>query len=77
MPTAAEFQALHDELRQLGAVFVQAASLGDQELALWAVGALASAAAKPGWWAREAQAAEVDQIVADIIERARSRMCVG
>jgi hypothetical protein len=25
MPTAAEFQALHDELRQLGAVFVQAA----------------------------------------------------
>ena len=37
MPTAAEFQALHDELRQLGAVFVQAASLADQELALWAV----------------------------------------
>ncbi|HHP5625851.1 TPA: hypothetical protein ACSC6D_006281 [Pseudomonas aeruginosa] len=35
MPTAAEFQALHDELRQLGAVFVQAANLGDQELALW------------------------------------------
>ena len=27
MPTAAEFQALHDELRQLGAVFVQAASM--------------------------------------------------
>ncbi|HGY2327146.1 TPA: hypothetical protein ACNVQ0_006493 [Pseudomonas aeruginosa] len=54
MPTAAEFQALHDELRQLGAVFVQAASLGDQELALWAVGALSSAAARPAWWAREA-----------------------
>lgn len=35
MPTAAQFQALHDELRQLGAVFVQAANLGDQELALW------------------------------------------
>jgi hypothetical protein len=38
MPTAAEFQALHDELRQLGAVFVQAANLGDQELALWGSG---------------------------------------
>ena len=33
MPTAAQFQALHDELRQLGAVFVQAANLGDQGLA--------------------------------------------
>ena len=38
MPSAAEFQALSDELRQLGAVTVQAANLGDQELALWAVG---------------------------------------
>ena len=38
MPTAAQFQALHDELRQLGAVFVQAANLGDQELALWGSG---------------------------------------
>ncbi|MGU5637988.1 hypothetical protein ACV1DV_20935 [Aeromonas veronii] len=27
---------------------------------------------RDGEWAREAQAAEVDQIVADIIERARS-----
>ena len=53
MPSAAEFQALSDELRQLGAVIVQAANLGDQELALWAVGALSSAAARPAWWARE------------------------
>ena len=30
MPSAAEFQALSDELRQLGAVIVQAANLGDQ-----------------------------------------------
>lgn len=73
MPSAAEFQALADELRQLGAVFTQAINLGDQELALWVVGALSSAAARPAWWAREAQAAEVDQIAADIIERARSR----
>jgi hypothetical protein len=54
MPSAAEFQALSDELRQLGAVIVQAANLGDQELALWAVGALSSAAARPAWWARDA-----------------------
>ena len=71
MPTAAEFQTLHDELRQLGAVFVQAASLGDQELALWAVGALASAAAKPGWWAREAADNEAATIAAAAIERAQ------
>ena len=58
MPSAAEFQALADELRQLGAVFVQAASMGDQELALWAVGALSSAAARPAWWAREAADSE-------------------
>ena len=71
MPSAAEFQALHDELRQLGAVFVQAANLGDQELALWAVGALASAAAKPGWWVREAADAEAAAIAAAAIERAQ------
>ncbi len=58
MPSAAEFQALSDELRQLGAVIVQAANLGDQELALWAVGALSSAAARPAWWAREAADSE-------------------
>ena len=71
MPTAAQFQALHDELRQLGAVFVQAANLGDQELALWAVGALASAAAKPGWWAREAAENEAAAVVAAVIEKAQ------
>ncbi|GKR00174.1 hypothetical protein [Aeromonas hydrophila] len=71
MPTAAEFQALHEELRQLGAVFVQAANLGDQELALWAVGALASAAAKPGWWAREAAENEAAAVVAAVIEKAQ------
>lgn len=54
MPTAEDYQALHDELQQLGAVLVQAINLQDQELGFWAVGALASAAAKPGWWAREA-----------------------
>lgn len=62
MPTAAEFQALHDELRQLGAVFVQAASMGDQELALWAVGALSSAAARPAWWAREGSSQKTGKI---------------
>ncbi len=67
MPTAAEFQALHDELRQ----FVQAASLGDQELALWAVGALSSAAARPAWWAREAADNEAAAIAAAAIERAQ------
>lgn len=71
MPSAAEFQALHDELRQLGAVFVQAANLGDQELALWAVGALASAAAKPGWWAREAADSEAAAIAAAAIVKAQ------
>ena len=37
MPTAAEFQALHDELRQLGAVFVQAANqrISVLELSYW------------------------------------------
>ena len=54
MPTAAEYQKLADELRQLGAVFTQAINLGDKELAMWAAGALSSAAAQPVWWAREA-----------------------
>ena len=71
MPTAAEFQALADELRQLGAVIVQAANLGDQELALWAVGALSSAAARPAWWAREAADNEAAAIAAAAIERAQ------
>ncbi|ECB8652089.1 hypothetical protein ACS41F_23665 [Salmonella enterica] len=71
MPSAAEFQALHDELRQLGAVFVQAANLGDQELALWAVGALSSAAARPAWWAREAAENEAAAVVAAVIEKAQ------
>lgn len=71
MPNAAEFQALADELRQLGAVFVQAASLGDQELALWAVGALSSAAARPAWWAREAAENEAAAVVAAVIEKAQ------
>ena len=71
MPSAAEFQALSDELRQLGAVFVQAASLGDQELALWAVGALSSAAARPAWWAREAAENEAAAVVAAVIEKAQ------
>ena len=71
MPNAAEFQALADELRQLGAVFVQAASMGDQELALWAVGALSSAAARPAWWAREAAENEAAAVVAAVIEKAQ------
>lgn len=71
MPTAAELQGLADELRQLGAVFVQAASLGDQELALWAVGALSSAAARPAWWAREAAENEAAAVVAAAIEKAQ------
>ena len=71
MPSAAEFQALHDELRQLGAVFVQAANLGDQELALWAVGALSSAAARPAWWAREAAENEAAAVVAAVLEKAQ------
>lgn len=71
MPSAAEFQALSDELRQLGAVIVQAANLGDQELALWAVGALSSAAARPAWWAREAAENEAAAVVAAVIEKAQ------
>lgn len=71
MPSAAEFQALADELRQLGAVIVQAANLGDQELALWAVGALSSAAARPAWWAREAAENEAAAVVAAVIEKAQ------
>lgn len=71
MPTAAELQGLADELHQLGAVFVQAANLGDQELALWAVGALSSAAARPAWWAREAADNEAAAIAAAAIEKAQ------
>ena len=71
MPTAAELLALHDDLRELGAVFVQALNIGDQELGLWAVGALASAAAKPGWWAREAADSEAAAIAAAAIVKAQ------
>ena len=44
MPTAAEFQALHDELRQLGAVFVQAANWWAREAADNEAAAMAAAA---------------------------------
>ncbi|KSC92266.1 hypothetical protein AO896_07760 [Pseudomonas aeruginosa] len=71
MPNAAEYQALADELRQIGAVFTQAANLGDQELALWAVGALSSAAARPAWWAREAADNEAAAIAAAAIVKAQ------
>lgn len=68
MPTAAEYQKLADELRQLGAVFTQAINLGDQELALWAAGALSSAVAQPAWWAREAADNEAAAVAAAAIE---------
>ncbi len=71
MPTAEDYQALHDELQQLGAVLVQAFNLHDQELGFWAVGALASAAAKPGWWAREAADNDAAVIAALTIARAK------
>ncbi|RTV46155.1 hypothetical protein [Pseudomonas aeruginosa] len=71
MPNAAEYQALADELRQIGAVFTQAANLGDQELALWAVGALSSAAARPAWWARETADNEAAAIAAAAIVKAQ------
>lgn len=71
MPTAAEYQKLADELRQLGAVFTQAINLGDQELALWAAGALSSAAAQPAWWAREAAENEAAAVAAAAIVKAR------
>lgn len=71
MPNAAEYQALAQELRQIGAVFTQAANLGDQELALWAVGALSSAAARPAWWAREAADNEAEAIAATAIVKAQ------
>ena len=71
MPNAAEYQALADELRQIGAVFTQAANLGDQELALWAVGALSSAAARPAWWAREAADNEAAASAAAAIVKAQ------
>ncbi|GJC30003.1 hypothetical protein KAM376D_44980 [Aeromonas caviae] len=50
---------------------MQAASMGDQELALWAVGALSSAAARPAWWAREAAENEAAAVVAAVIEKAQ------
>lgn len=40
MPSAVEFQRLADELRQVENAIIQAASDGDQELVLLAVGAL-------------------------------------
>lgn len=52
MPSAVEFQRLADELRQVENAIIQAASDGDQELVLLAVGALSSAASRPAWWAR-------------------------
>lgn len=73
MPTAADYQALHDELQQLGAVLVQAFSLQDQELGFWAIGSLASAAAKPGWWAREAADNDAAAIAAAAIVRAQKK----
>lgn len=73
MPTAAEYQKLADELRQLGAVFTQAITinLGDKELAMWAAGALSSAAAQPAWWAREAADSEAAAIAAVAIMKAQ------
>lgn len=68
MPTAAEYQKLADELRQLGAVFTQAINLGDKELAMWAAGALSSAAAQPAWWAREAAESEAAAVAAAIVK---------
>lgn len=73
MPTAEDYQALHNELRELGAVLVQAINLQDQELGFWAVGALASAAAKPGWWAREAADNDAAAIAAAAIVRAQKK----
>lgn len=72
MPTPAELHQLSDEIRRAGAMLVQVAHDGDPEILMMIVNVLNACAAKPAWWAREAQAAEVDQIVADIIERARS-----
>ena len=71
MPTAAEYQKLADELWQLGAVFTQAINLRDKELAMWAAGALSSAAAQPAWWAREAAENEAAAVAAAIIMKAR------
>ena len=71
MPTAEDYQALHDELQQIGAVLVQAFNLQDQELGFWAIGSLASAAAKPGWWAREAADNAAETIAAAAIVRAK------
>ena len=68
---AAEYQKLADELRQLGAVFTQAVNLDDKELAMWAAGALSSAAAQPAWWAREAADNEAAAVAAAAIMKAQ------
>ena len=76
MPTPAELQQLSDEIRRAGAMLVQVAHDGDPEILMMIVNVLNACAAKPAWWAREAQAAEVDQIVADIIgKRATAPPC--
>ena len=71
MPSAVEFQQLADELRQVEDAIIQAASDGDQELVLLAVGALSSAASRPAWWAREASEAEAASVMAAVIEKAQ------
>ena len=71
MPSAADFQRLADELRQIGDAIIQAASQGDQDLVLLAVGALSSAASRPAWWAREASEAEAASVMAAVIEKAQ------
>ena len=71
MPSAVEFQRLADELRQIENAIIQAASQGDQDLVLLAVGALSSAANRPAWWAREAAEDEAAAVVAAVIEKAQ------
>lgn len=71
MPNGADFQRLADELRQIGDAIIQAASQGDQELVLLAVGALSSAANRSAWWAREAAENEATSAVASVIEKAQ------
>ena len=71
MPSAADFQRLADELRQIGDAIIQAASQGDQDLVLLAVWALSSAANRPAWWAREAAEDEAAAVVAAVIEKAQ------
>jgi hypothetical protein len=73
MPTAVEYQALAEELKQLCVAFTQAANLGDQELAMWAIGGLSSAAARPAWWAREIEEKEAADVAAAVILKAQQR----